>query len=77
MKYAVFHKFDVDGGFGDAISKEEFICIFDTLEQAEEFKKKYENPHVYDTPYAELWCGILDIRELSSQYNVENFWWNK
>ena len=30
--YLVKHCFDVDGGFGDAISQEEVICGFDNRE---------------------------------------------
>ena len=45
--FGVFHEYDTDGGFGDAISQKDLICIFETLEKAEEFKKKYENPHVF------------------------------
>ena len=31
--YLVKHCFDVDGGFGDAISQEEVICGFDIREK--------------------------------------------
>lgn len=34
--YLVNHCFDVDGGFGDAISQEEVICSFDNREDANE-----------------------------------------
>lgn len=73
--FGVFHKFDVDGGFGDAITKEELICAFDSFEKAEEFKKKYEDPHVYDSPYADLECGELVIEELPTTYDESKFWW--
>lgn len=73
--FGVFHKFDVDGGFGDAITKEELICAFDSFEKAEEFKKKYEDPHVYECPYADLECGELIVRELPTSYDESGFWW--
>lgn len=73
--FGVFHKYDTDGGFGDAIPQKELICIFETLEKAEEFKKKYEDPHVYDRPYAELECGELVIEELPTSYDESKFWW--
>lgn len=75
MIFGVFHKYDTDGGFGDAIPQKELICIFETLEKAEEFKKKYEDPHVYDRPYAELECGELVIEELPTTYDESTFWW--
>lgn len=73
--FGVFHKYDTDGGFGDAITQKDLICIFDSLEKAEEFKKKYENPHVYDSPYADLECGELVIEELPTTYDESRFWW--
>ena len=73
--YAVFHKYDVDGGFGDAIEREDLIRVFDTQGEAEAFKKKYEKPHVYDTPYCELWCGTLEVRELPIFSHEDDFWW--
>ena len=73
--FGVFHKYDVDGGFGDAISNEDLICVFKTVEEANDFVEKYENPHVYDVPYNELWCGTLEVRELPTVFNEDSFWW--
>lgn len=75
--FGVFHKYDVDGGFGDAISERDLICVFKTAEEANDFVEKYEKPHVYDVPYCELWCGTLEVQELPTTYNEENFWWLK
>lgn len=74
-KFAVFHIFDVDGGFGDAIAQKEIICIFDTEEEANNFKTKYEKPHVYDCPYQTLECGRLEVMELPTSYDEKSFWW--
>jgi hypothetical protein len=73
--FGVFHIFDVDGGFGDAIPKKELICTFNSEEKAKDFIKKYENPHVYDIPYQALECGKLELRELPTTYNEKDFWW--
>ena len=73
--YGVFHHFDTDGGFGDAIRQEELICVFEDLEMAEAFKKKYERPHIYETPYDDLECGELIIKELPTTYDESKFWW--
>lgn len=62
--YEVVHRFDVDGGFGDAIGGEETFAIFASKKDAEDCVRKYSNPHVYDKPYDELWCGELNIREI-------------
>lgn len=74
-KFAVFHIFDVDGNFGDAVWQEELICVFNSEEEANAFKIKYENPHVYDTPYQALECGRLEVKELPTTYNEKDFWW--
>ena len=73
--FGVFHIFDVDGGFGDAIPQEELICTFNSVEEAWDFIKKYEKPHVYDCPYQCLECGQLEMRELPTTYNEKDFWW--
>lgn len=73
--FGVFHIFDVDGGFGDAIPQEELICTFNSEEEAKDFIKKFEKPHVYDCPYQCLECGQLELRELPTTYNEKDFWW--
>ena len=74
--YLVNHCFDVDGGFGDAILQEEVICGFDNREDADEFVEKYSNPHIYDSPYASLECGVLRVEELNmTQPDREDMWW--
>lgn len=73
--FGVFHIFDVDGGFGDAIPQEDLICTFNSEEEAKNFIKKYEKPHVYDIPYQSLECGKLELRELPTTYNEKDFWW--
>lgn len=75
--FGVFHKYDTDGGFGDAISQKDLICIFDSLEKAEEFKKKYEDPHIFESPYDDLECGELVIEELPTTYDESKFWWRR
>ena len=80
--YQVVHRYDVDGGFGDAVAQEDVIRVFEDAEDAEEFIKKFENPHVYDTPYNELWCGDLKIQRMEiipkggfDPNTPEHFWW--
>ena len=75
--YGVFHIYDEDGGFGDAIRQEQLICIFDSEEKAIAFKEKYENPHDYAMPYDFLYCGELEVRELPTTYDEKDFWWWK
>lgn len=71
--FGVFHKYDCPGAL-KAIPQKEIICIFDSLEKAEEFKKKYEDPHIYCV-YAETMCGELVIEEIPTSYDESKFWW--
>lgn len=60
--YGVFHLFDEDGGFGDAIEQSELLDIYEIKKDAEAFITKYENPHVYETG---LKCGVLKLDEIN------------
>lgn len=62
--YGVFHIYDVDGGYGDAIQQVEMVGITASLKEAEEFVLRYNNPHVYFKPYDKLYCHKLVIREV-------------
>ena len=48
--YNVFHVYDVDGGFGDAITEETSVATFVNKEDADAFVAKYNKPYVYDNP---------------------------
>ena len=62
--YGIYHCWDTDGGYGDAIGQEQLIAITDSEDVASEYVKKWSKEHLYDTPYAELSCGILRYEEL-------------
>ena len=61
--YNVVHVYDEDGGFGDAMSTEEFVAAFESAEDAQAFVEKYSKPYVYDRPYSELYCNQFVIVE--------------
>lgn len=61
--YNVIHQYDVDGGFGDAISQNKLLFTTTSKEVAEQFVNNYSNPHIYEIPYSELWAGSLVITE--------------
>ena len=74
--YSVFHNYDVDGGFGDAVGCTDLIAIFEKEEDAEAYVEKYNNPHVYEEPYASLYAGELTIKEneivLHKDFDINN-----
>ena len=61
--YNVIHQYDIDGGFGDAISQHKLLFTTTSKEVAEQFVNNYSNPHIYEIPYASLWAGELVITE--------------
>lgn len=77
--YNVIHDFDLDGGFGDAIPSEDVVACFLDKKDAEDFINKYGNEHVYDAPYADLYCGKISIQEIDvlthDEYIKTEFIW--
>ena len=78
--FMVIHGWDEDGGIGDAVPKSETVAVFSTLEKAEDYVYRYQDPHVYDTPYDPLCCGILRIEEVlldPEEIDRDDIWWNR
>lgn len=79
--YGIFHKFEVDGGYGNAIYNEELIGITSSMSKAADFISKYQlvdeskllgegeldatEGLVYDEPHSDLHMGVLVVRELN------------
>ena len=59
--YNVFHCYDEDGGYGDAIGVTDLVAVFSSREEAEKYVKKYSNRHQH--PWAYLHRGGLRISE--------------
>lgn len=80
--FQVVHQYEVDGGFGDAVNREEIVATFADKNEAFEFKNKFENIQVYDMPYAALHCGKLFVTESDVipkggwDFSKEEFDWN-
>lgn len=68
--YLIKHVYDVDGGFGDAITNEEVIGYVTSQDEAVEYCEKYSKPFVYDTPYANLYKGELIYEKLPNYLNI-------
>lgn len=69
--YNVVHYYDVDGGFGDAVPQSQVLYTFSSKAEADKFVEKYNNPHCYEKPYSELWCGELKVKEQTIFDNVD------
>ena len=61
--YNVYHVYDVGDEYGNAICTEDYVASFESEMHAREFIEKYNDPYVYDKPYAELYCNIFIVRE--------------
>ena len=75
--FGVFHVYDVDGGFGDAIRTQRLICVCISKEEATEVARNFSSEHVYLVPYAELECGKLVVEELPTTVDRSQMWWLK
>lgn len=62
--YSVYHSYDIDGGYGDAVCTDEHVATFANKADAKAFVEKYNNPYIYDKPYDELCCNEFFIREM-------------
>lgn len=75
--YQVFHSYDVDGGFGDAVEREELIASFENKADADAVVERYSYPHVYDSPYADLMMGLLYVTEVEiiphAEFDLDSF----
>ncbi len=64
--YGIFHEWETDGGYGDAVYRCDLIGVVNDEETAKAYVKKYKNPHIYDMPYDDLEAGDLTYMELES-----------
>ena len=75
--FGVFHIYDVDGGFGDAVEVKDLILVCVSKEEATEVVKSFSNEHTYRVPYEELKCGKLVVEELPTTLENNRMWWLK
>jgi len=65
--FAIIHYYDVNGGFGDAVGKEEVLGYVETEEDAKEYVARYSNPRTYAIPYSRLECHALGYKKVSTK----------
>ena len=64
----VFHGYDVDGGFGDAVWSENLVGTVEaTDEEMEAFLQKWNRPEIYEHPYDDLTCHSIRVEEVTVQ----------
>lgn len=68
--YLIIHSYDVDGGFGDAVSKEEILFATSNKEDAEEYRRKYNDPCIYESSYEDLYSNEISVREMELYENL-------
>lgn len=61
--WIVYHVFDVDGGFGDAVSVTEVAKVFTNKDDAASFVRANWNPRIVDVPYQALTDGYFYMKE--------------
>lgn len=65
--FLIMHEYDVDGGFGDAVTQEEVLGYLPTRKEATEYVEKYSEPRIYGRPYMDLYEHTLFVREMKLQ----------
>lgn len=64
--YAIFHSYETDGGFGDAVDIEDLLFFtMATQEEVCAFCAEHDKWYVYSKPYAELHKGGITYRKVS------------
>jgi len=64
--YAIHHCYDEDGGFGDAIPQDNTVgFIMATEQEIQAFVQKWNQPEVYDRPFADLTCHSIWAEEVA------------
>ena len=83
MLYNVYHSYDVDGGFGDAVRTKKFIGLVEATEkEIKEFLSVWNKPRIYERPYSDLYCHmvsaepvrILELSKLRPYDPAEREW---
>ena len=82
----IYHGYDVDGGFGDAIPTCELVGTAKATEdEINRFVQKWDQPEVYDHPYADLCCHhvyaeevkIVDMKKFKPYSMDPDDWFNQ
>lgn len=61
----IFEMCDVDGGFGDAIETDHYICtVRCTQSEIQDLINKISKPEVYDEPYDALYHNVYYAQEV-------------
>ena len=69
--YNIYHLYDVDGGFGDAVCQKRFVGMVEATEsEIAEFLKVWDKPRICERPYSDLYehkvvAELVKIQELS------------
>lgn len=63
--YAIYHIYDEDGGFGDAVCIRDMVgVVWATKEELDAFLKQWDKMEVYDIPYATLTCHAIEAEAI-------------
>ena len=63
--YAIYHVYDEDGGFGDAVTIRDMVgAVWATKEELDAFLKQWDKPEVCGMPYDTLFCHAIEAEAL-------------
>lgn len=67
--FLIYHEYDVDGGYGDAVPCRDLLYIVDDETVAKDYVERFSNEYVYDRPYADLMAGKLVYEEYEDTFD--------
>lgn len=71
-RFLVYHAYDVDGGFGDAVGQKDCVGMIEaTDEEASKYVEKYSRQYTYDHPYSALTAGTIVLEELPQLLDLD------
>ena len=71
-RFLVYHVYDVDGGFGDAVGQKDCVGMIEaTDEEATRYVEKYSRQYTYDHPYSALTAGTIVLEELPQLLDLD------
>ena len=80
MMYGIYHGYDVEGEYGDAVSRDEIVAFCDDKEMAKAYVERWSNLHAYAKSHSYLYCGYLyvkplgDIPVITTENEMESPW---
>ncbi len=62
--FGIYHVYDMEGDFGEAIPEYELIAVCEDEDFANEWAKTFDRTHIYEKSTDDLQCGTLKVESM-------------